>query len=555
MIVGFYARVSTEEQRERQTIDAQVDYAKGRASLEGWDLRLFLDDGVSGTVALERRPAGAALLAAATAKEIDAVATYRLDRLGRTQLVILQAVETLKRLGVAYRSLTEPFDTGTAFGDAALGMVAVFAQLDRAVFLERSRAGTDRVAKQNGRWLGGIVPFAYVKRDDMTLGIDERPIPGLAESPADVVRGIFRACAELGWSTVRIAADLNARHIPTVYARDAREMLAGESHGTRARDGKRKRATACEWSPGAVLRILKNETYAGRHHYGKRSPSKRETIAREMPAIVSPALAEKARQQLTANSLWGRSHPRRDYPLRGLLTCTCHHTLIGQAYKGKGGQEVRVYRCHAHPKDSRATRVIAEEAERALWSDVLGFFERPDEVLKSIAAGTTDAASREDRAERELLTLAGELRELEAQEERALDAHLRQIFRPGVLERRLDALNASRDATQRRMVQVRSERANAAATASESLAVRQMLKDLAGRALSADSATRTQILRTLVRRTQVTWKGKATVLRVTYAFGAPAPVLAAMPSTNTGSSRQEGRNAPDRSPSRPRARS
>lgn len=43
MIVGCYARVSTEEQRERQTIDAQVDHGKGRASLEGWNLRLFLE--------------------------------------------------------------------------------------------------------------------------------------------------------------------------------------------------------------------------------------------------------------------------------------------------------------------------------------------------------------------------------------------------------------------------------------------------------------------------------------------------------------------------------
>src|SRR5207244_4011266 len=162
---------------------------------------LFLDDGVSGTLPLGARPAGAALLAAARAREIDVVATYRVDRLGRKLRVVLDAIEAL---AIPYRSLTEPFDTATAIG-----------------------------------------------------------------------RGILGICGSDGWSSQRIADDLNARHVPTVYARDAREPMQGEIHGTRAKEGKRKRATAGLWSAGAVLRILRNETYAGRHSYGRRSARRR----------------------------------------------------------------------------------------------------------------------------------------------------------------------------------------------------------------------------------------------------------------------------------------
>lgn len=59
--VGLYARVSTDEQAERQTIRTPLEYARGRAKLEGWTLREFIDAGVSGKkIPLAKRPAGAA---------------------------------------------------------------------------------------------------------------------------------------------------------------------------------------------------------------------------------------------------------------------------------------------------------------------------------------------------------------------------------------------------------------------------------------------------------------------------------------------------------------
>lgn len=535
MIVGFYARVSTEEQRERQTIEAQVDYAKGRAALEGWELRLFLDDGVSGTLPLEQRPAGAELLRAAGAKEIVAVATYRLDRLGRTQLVILQAIDRLKKLGVSYRSLTEPFETGTPFGDAALGMVAVFAQLDRAVFLERSRAGTERVAKQDGRWLGGIVPYGYYKKADMTLGIDERPMAGTELSQADVIRQMFRWCAVDGWSSTRITDELNARRIPTTYVRDGREVMSGEIHGTRAaKDGKRKRRTSGKWSGSRVLSILHNELYAGTHHYGRRSFHGRDLIERAMPAIISPALFEQAQTRMRGNVQWLRNTPKRAYALRGLIRCECGHMLIGQSWRGKGGALYQVYKCVAHSGESRPCRVNAAEAERLMWGDVESFFADPNAVVRSVVRRLADAGAEEKRIERELTTLAQEARALEEQETRLLDASVRGLFQRSVVEARAKKLTAEKRAVERRMAGLRDERASTARAVEETATVKRFLAELRRRAKAATAEDRAELLRMLIRRARASWEGDRIRLDVGYAFIHGVSV-APIPSIDIGS--------------------
>jgi len=116
--VALYARVSTDEQAEKQTIHTQLEYAARppRSSRAGaWSSS-------STTASPARRsarrsvPGGAELIAAARRGEFAKVVTYRLDRLGRRARFIHEAIEDLTALGVAYQSLTEPFDTSTPAG-------------------------------------------------------------------------------------------------------------------------------------------------------------------------------------------------------------------------------------------------------------------------------------------------------------------------------------------------------------------------------------------------------------------------------------------------------
>ena len=78
---ALYARVSTDDQRERQTIDSQVTALRELAP--HWGLTLvdeYLDNGVSGMLPLEERPAGLRLAEDARAGKIDVVVFYKLDR-------------------------------------------------------------------------------------------------------------------------------------------------------------------------------------------------------------------------------------------------------------------------------------------------------------------------------------------------------------------------------------------------------------------------------------------------------------------------------------------
>src|SRR3954468_9671199 len=110
--VALYARVSTEDQAERQTVQGQLDFLRRLADLHGWPVAgEYVDDGVSGTVALDARKNGARLLADASAGQFSAVVLYRLDRLGRRVSVLLDAHRALEGHGVAIKSGTEPFDT------------------------------------------------------------------------------------------------------------------------------------------------------------------------------------------------------------------------------------------------------------------------------------------------------------------------------------------------------------------------------------------------------------------------------------------------------------
>src|SRR6202158_5944647 len=195
---GLYLRVSTDEQRERQSICTQREFAERYCQLHNIPTDcIYADDGVSGTIALENRPEAKRMLEHARAGHFDQLLVYRLDRLGRDTRLILNAVAELEKCGVRVRSMTEEFDTATSTGRLMLTMLSGFAAHEREQIRERSIAGTNRIA-ETGAWLGGIVPFGYRKEGEKRnakLVVSDERIPGFVLSEADVVRSIYRMAA------------------------------------------------------------------------------------------------------------------------------------------------------------------------------------------------------------------------------------------------------------------------------------------------------------------------------------------------------------------------
>lgn len=351
MAVAVYVRVSTEEQRERQSIATQREFAERYCQLHSLAVhRVYADDGVSGTVPLEHRAEGSQILKDARNGKFDQLLVYKLDRLGRETRLILNAVAELERLGVRIRSMTEEFDTGTSTGRLMLTLLSGFASHERDVIRERSTAGTNRVAEA-GAWLGGIVPYGYRKRGekrDARLVISEDPIAGLGMSEADVIREVFRLAAVERKSCCVIAARLNDLRVPCAYVRDDRLALRG----------KRKERTSGVWRPGRVRGLITNKTYMGIHEFGKRAVKKRPLISRPVPAIVAETTWNKAQQTLKVNFLFSARSAKNQYLLRGLIKCgLCGLTYVGVAANRPNGKREFYYRCNGAHSPSVYTKL------------------------------------------------------------------------------------------------------------------------------------------------------------------------------------------------------
>ena len=144
---GLYARVSTSDQ---QTLAMQNRAMSEYATRRGWTIALKVREVNSGAV---RREAREKLLEAARRREIDIVLVWRLDRWGRSVMDLLATLQELEHLGVGFVSLTEALDLTTPAGRAMAGLLAIFAEFEREILRERTRAGLAH-ARQSGKRLG-----------------------------------------------------------------------------------------------------------------------------------------------------------------------------------------------------------------------------------------------------------------------------------------------------------------------------------------------------------------------------------------------------------------
>src|SRR6202166_2466791 len=145
--VGLYARVSTNDQ---QTLPMQSRAMREYAAQRGWTITAQVREVGSGAA---KREAREKLLEAARRREIDVVLVWRLDRWGRSVTDLLATLQELEHLGVGFVSLTEALDLTTPTGRAMAAVLAVFAEFEREILGERTRAGLAH-ARQNGQRLG-----------------------------------------------------------------------------------------------------------------------------------------------------------------------------------------------------------------------------------------------------------------------------------------------------------------------------------------------------------------------------------------------------------------
>jgi DNA invertase Pin-like site-specific DNA recombinase len=147
---AIYARVST----DGQSVDCQLQQLSNVAARHGWEVvATYTDQGVSGAKGRDKRPGLDALCGAVARRDVDLVAAWSVDRLGRSLQHLVTFLAELEAKGVDLYLHQQGLDTATPSGRAMFQMCGVFAEFERAMIQERVRAGLER-ARSRGRRLG-----------------------------------------------------------------------------------------------------------------------------------------------------------------------------------------------------------------------------------------------------------------------------------------------------------------------------------------------------------------------------------------------------------------
>ena len=163
--VVIYARVSTLD----QTVDNQLIELRDHCSKMGWEIvKEYTDEGLSGTLSRDKRPALNAMIDDGYRKKFDTVICWDISRIGRSMKELILFLSDMKDRGIGICSVRQGFDTSTSMGEIMFQFVGILSSWEREMIRERTLAGLER-AKSEGKILGR----RKVTNDTMTAQIIE----------------------------------------------------------------------------------------------------------------------------------------------------------------------------------------------------------------------------------------------------------------------------------------------------------------------------------------------------------------------------------------------
>lgn len=220
--VAIYIRVSTLDQaREGYSLAAQKKALTAWALEHGLDIvKVYEDAGRSGKD-IAHRPAMVQMLADADASSFDLILVWALSRLTRSVADLYNTWARISRHNVDIKSYTEPFDTSTVIGRAMMGILGVFAQMERELTTERVKLAMAERAAQGKRTCNAVLGYDLDGTDSLKIN----------ETEAECIRYIFdryleyrnlSAVAELCYLkgyTGKRGRTFKAQHIKTILTR------------------------------------------------------------------------------------------------------------------------------------------------------------------------------------------------------------------------------------------------------------------------------------------------------------------------------------------------
>jgi len=323
---AIYTRVSSDLQKENNTIESQVEFLLNFADHKGYvvpEEYIFRDEGYSGAILV--RPGLERVRDLSAEGQIQAVLVFSPDRLSRSYAYQVVLLDEFASCGTDVLFINSP--KAETPGEALLlqfqGMIAEY---ERAMIKERSRRGKRHKAKTGivNVLCGAPYGYNYIKRTEDTAAYYQ-----INEEEALVVKEVYRLYTEDLLSIGDVVRELNQRKIPTKKRQSPWErttvwgMLKNPAYMGKACFGKTERTERQK-----ITKPLREKGgYSTRNSCSKEKP-REEWIEIPVPAIITAETFELAQERLRKNKLHSQRNTVEVTLLQGMLVCSeCGYSL------------------------------------------------------------------------------------------------------------------------------------------------------------------------------------------------------------------------------------
>lgn len=414
--VAIYCRVSSAEQAEEgYSIDEQERLLKKFCEDNDYTIfKVYSDKGISGK-SIKARPAMKEMLKEADEKKFDMVITWKINRIARNMLNLLQIVDLLEKNNISFKSYSENFETETPMGKFSLQMMGAVGELERGTIAQNVKMGMLARARE-GRWNGNILLGYNLKGKDGSTNKKRKDTElVINESEAEIVRTIFSMYSE-GNGYKSIANKLNTFGYTT------------------------KRGNP--FSINAIKDILKNPVYIGKIRYNvlQNWSEKRRRHKNPKPlivdgiheAIIDQELWDKVQKMMEDS----KGKPSRiydgEFPLTGILKCpVCNSGMVimrsSKARKDGTRHRIEYYCCGAWKNKGTAVchsnSINVNKANEYVFGKLSELLNN-DKLIKDIVANiNTTRKAMVDPSKDELEKILKELDKLEAKKKKVFEAY------------------------------------------------------------------------------------------------------------------------------------
>lgn len=487
---AFYARTSTEEQREKETIQSQVSALEAEILKNGECLAgKYIDDGQSG--ALLDRPALDKLRSDARETRFAKLYIYSPDRLARDLMLQLLIVKEIKQQGIVVVFLSQKFSDSPS-DQLLFQMLGAISEFERAQILERTRRGKIHKARC-GILIMSIPKFGYhyIPKTDTTPGRYE--INPEEASAATQVFQLFNSPSVLGVRTLAKA----------LY-----------EAGVKNRSGK------TTWAKSSLCKILTDTTYIGTTYYNKlmtyepirqngdlykhrksrRLRPREDWIPITVPSIIGRGLFDATQAKLLRNKELSDRNAKHNYLVRGLIFCSCGKRIYGFACHNKPRYKCSdKYSRYPLPRTCTKGTVDAAKVDAAVWTIFMNVLDRPEIVTAQINSRCINHEKQRSDLDKQIKDIERELLSLREQEERLLKAYTMKVIALSKLKEEVDDFAIKRRALEDRRKRIEID-AQATAPGLNDAEVAGYFSDMKDEALNADFDLKQQIIRQFVHQ-------------------------------------------------------